>query len=125
MEGVKRSALYKFLIGLGVSLIMCLGGVLLLAVVVTGSSLSGSALLLITEFIKILAIFIGCFFGVRGKKGWLKGSLMGVALIVLSYILLSIISLQFSFNGKIFIDILFGGLAGLISGSVAVAVKNK
>lgn len=59
--------------GVSLAIIVCLAAVLIFALVIQFTGLPESVIMPVNQFIKVLAIFIGCFFSLRGSKGWLKG----------------------------------------------------
>jgi len=84
--------------GVSLAIIVCLAAVLIFALVIQFTGLPESVIMPVNQFIKVLAIFIGCFFSLRGSKGWLKGGLVGLiagGLTFLLFALLGEISLRY------------------------------
>ncbi len=124
MAKESKKPVAKFVTGLGMSVILSLSSVLLLAFAVKKTGLSGTAVKFILEFVKVFAIFVGCVFGLSGNKKGLKGALMGALVTIATYLLFSIISGDFSMSYKTGIDLIASAAAGLISGGI-LNVKRK
>lgn len=56
------------------AVLFCLVAVLIFSLVLKFASLSDSVIKPVNQFIKVFAILFGCFFALRGEKGWLNGS---------------------------------------------------
>ena len=110
--------------GVFLSLITALIGVLLFALVVKLTFLQSSVIKPVNCFIKILSVFIGCIFSLRGKKGYLKGALVGVLGTVVIFAVFSLIGGKLSFGVPFLIDLAFGLVLGGVSGMVAVNIKK-
>ncbi len=121
--GIKESGI-MVLKGALISLIVALVGVLIFSGVVKLAYLSANVIKPVNQFIKILALFLGCFFSVRGKMGYLKGGLVGVLATVLIFLTFSIIGGELSFGIPFLIDLLLGVIVGAISGIITVNVKK-
>ena len=107
------------------ALIASLAGVLLFALIVKFAALSQTAIKTVNQFIKVIAVFIGCFFSVKGKLGIVKGGVSGALCTVLLYAIFSLMSGSGFFSIEMFIDILFTAVVGAISGIIAVNVRGK
>ena len=77
--------------GVSLAIIVCLAAVLIFALVIQFTGLPESVIMPVNQFIKVLAIFIGCFFSLRGSKGWLKGGLVGLIAGGLTFLLFALL----------------------------------
>ena len=109
----------------GISVVITLAAVLLFAFLIKIFSIGSSVITPVNQVIKALAIFVGCLFSLHTSKGWLKGALSGIAVILLTYFIFAIIAGEISFGVSNVIEILFGGIAGAISGVIAVNLRGS
>lgn len=117
--------------GVSLAIIVCLAAVLIFALVIQFTGLPESVIMPVNQFIKVLAIFIGCFFSLRGSKGWLKGGLVGliagglVGLIAggLTFLLFALLG-GFPSGLRILWDLLFCVGVGILSGIISVNLKK-
>lgn len=116
--------LFQVIKGVMVSLITMLACVLVFAFVIYTASLDSGVIFPVNCFIKVFAVFIGCFFSVRGKRGFIKGGLIGAISIILSYLLFALFA-SVSFDVYFLLDILFALIVGLLFGVITVNVKSK
>ena len=124
MQNIKGGGVVSVIKGVFFSLIIVLVGVLIFAGVIKLTSLSSSAIKPVNQFIKVLAIFFGCFLSVRGSLGFLKGGFVGVLGTALIYLTFSLIGGEISFGMPFIIDLVFGLIVGIISGIITVNVKK-
>ena len=110
--------------GILVTLITVLIGVLIFAGIVKLASLSSGVIQAVNQLIKILAVFLGCMFTVRGGLGFLKGGIIGLVGTALTYLVFSFIGGNVSFGVSGLLDIFFGLIIGIISGIIAVNIKK-
>ena len=110
--------------GVGISIIATLIGVLLFALVVKHTVINGKVIKAVNQFIKVLSVFLGCFFALRGKLGFIKGAIVGCVSTVIVYLIFSLIGSGISFGTAFSMDILFTSIVGLITGVIAVNVKK-
>ena len=110
--------------GVCVSIIVTLIAVLIFAIVIKLFSISASIITPVNQIIKALAIFLGCIFSLRESKGWLKGAILGVVVILLTYFIFSAIAGKITFGISNLLEIAFGAIAGAISGAVAVNLRS-
>lgn len=111
--------------GIGVMIIAVLLGVLIFAGVVKFACLSDSVIKPVNQFIKALAIFLGCITSVRDSKGLVKGMINGGVGMIFIYLIFAIIGGTLSFGLSFFIDIIFGVIVGGISGILSVNLVKK
>ena len=110
--------------GVFLSLITALIGVLVFALVVKLASLPSSVIKPVNCFIKILAIFIGCLFSLRGNKGFLKGALVGLVGTLVIFSVFALIGGELAFGLPFLIDLVFGLVIGCVSGIVTVNIRK-
>lgn len=100
--------------------------VLVFAFIIKFTALSEGLISPINQGIKIISILIGAF--VMSKKvrssGWLWGIILGLSYTILAFVTFSILDGHFEFNISVLNDLLFGGIAGLIAGIIAFALKK-
>lgn len=100
--------------------------VLILALIVKASGMSESVVVYINQAIKILSTLGGVMLGFRGgsKFGWLKGAIVGLLYVLISFFVFSLISGELSFSNVSWIDFVTGAAVGAISGIITVNVKR-
>lgn len=81
----------------------------------------------INQVIKIGSILIGVFIGLKKAKemGLITGFLIGVIYTLLSFVVFSLLNGGITLKPSLVNDVLFGGIAGAISGIVAVNFRKK
>lgn len=124
MDSDKSSGILCVIKGTFLMLITVLAGILIFAGIIKLASLSEGVVKPVNQFIKILSVFLGCFFSVRGKLGFLKGGSIGTLGMAVTYLFFSLLGGELSFGGAFLLDLLFGLIAGVISGIVSVNVKK-
>lgn len=108
------------------ALIVSLLGILLFAFIIKLTSLSDGLIKPINQVIKVMSILLGCFFAFRKnrEKTLLNGLFIGIVYTILAFLLFSALNGSFNFSKTIFVDILFGGVVGIIS-SVVYNIFHK
>ncbi len=124
MSYKEKSFLIYFIKGVFTACICTLIGVLLFSFIIKLAGLSSSVIKPVNQFIKVISVFLGCFFCVQGKKGYLKGGAIGFAFSILIYCLFALISGMEVFNNGFFIDLLFCAVIGILSGILTVNIKK-
>lgn len=76
----------------GISVIVTLAAVLLFAFLIKIFSIGSSVITPVNQVIKALAIFLGCLLSLRDTKGWLKGAIAGILVILFTYFIFAIIA---------------------------------
>lgn len=104
----------------GVAVAFCLAAVLVFAFVIKVAALPSSVILPVNQVIKAAAIFTGCIVGLKDSKGWLKGGVAGVLSVIFAYVIFSLIAGSFAWDWTVLLELLFGLVAGVSSGIVAV-----
>ena len=126
MEESKNKAEFflSVLKGTLITLIFVLAGILIFAGVVKVASLGEKVIKPVNQFIKVIAVFVGCFFSLKGSLGFLKGGLTGVLSALLIYLVFSLLGGSLNFGYPFLIDMLFCMAAGILSGIISVNVKK-
>ena len=106
--------------GAGVALALSLASVAILACF----SLPSASVYPIAQTVKVLSVALGTLVFVRGEKGWLKGSGIGLVFTALSYLAFSAIGGDFSLSWLIFVEVLLAAVSGALSGAIAVNIKR-
>ncbi len=127
-EGATSSKKFDSSIFKGVlfSVLVSLVLILIFALIIKLSNLPESFIKPINQVIKVLSIFIGVFVAVRKNReaALFKGMFIGLIYIVVSFLVFSALDKSFNLSWSILNDLLFGGIAGAISG-VLFKIKNK
>ena len=123
-ESTKKSFIISTVKGVSVAVIVTLIGVLLFALVVKFAVISSGVIKAVNQFIKILSIFLGCIFCVRGSMGLIRGAIIGVLSTVMTYLLFSLFVGAMSFGLSFVLDLIFGLMVGAISGIITVNIKK-
>ncbi len=126
MEKSNKSSnfIVQIIKGVFTTLIVMLVAVFLFAWIVKLASLNYGVIKAVNQFIKVLAVFIGCFFSLRESKGLIKGLLVGALSAVLISLIFVLISSEASFGIGFFIDIIFISILGAISGIISVNIRK-
>lgn len=111
--------------GVLTALIVCLLGILIFAFIIKFAMLNTVVIKSVNQFIKVLSVFLGCVFCVKGGAGLIKGVLIGAISTALTFLLFSLFGVQVSFGLTFIIELLFGVVAGGISGIIAVNIKRR
>lgn len=123
-ENTKIGIVLSTVKGVATAVIVTLIGVLLFALVVKFAVLNSGVIKAVNQFIKILSVFLGCAFSVRGKMGLIRGALIGVISTIITYLLFSLFAGTVSFGISFVIDLIFGLIIGAVSGVISVNVKK-
>ncbi len=126
MEETKNKADFflSVLKGTVIALIFVLVGILIFALVIKVASLGEKVIKPVNQFIKVIAVFVGCFFALKGSLGFLKGGLVGILSTILVYLVFSLLGGSLNFGFPFIIDLLFCAAAGILSGIISVNVKK-
>lgn len=100
--------------------------VLIFAVVIKFVDLGDEIIMPVNEVLKSLSVLFGMLLGIKSPcKGALKGGLVGALFCVVSYLLFGIINADFSVDLMQLIDSAIMIVMGVVSGIIAVNVKEK
>ncbi len=99
--------------------------VLIFTLIIQLAQLSANVIKPVNQVFKIIAIILGGMLFIRGEKGYIKGAIMGLCTVILTYILFSVIGGSFKISWTFAIEVLIGIAAGAITGMIAVNVKKS
>ncbi|MBQ7340446.1 MAG: TIGR04086 family membrane protein [Clostridia bacterium] len=109
--------------GVLVSVFVSVVIILIFALVIKFLPVSSVAVKIVNQLIKVVSIFIGCKLFISDKGGIVKGLILGLLYVVLVNLTFSLISGNYvSIN---FVNLLFGGILGAISGIISVNSNAK
>ena len=106
------------------AVIITLVGVLIFAGISKATLLNNSVIKAVNQFIKILAIFLGCSFNIRGNNGLIRGGVLALLSTVITYLLFSLFCGVSTFNQNFLFDLIFTIIIGAISGIITINVKK-
>lgn len=122
---IKKNLLKDILLSTIIALVVSIILILLFALVIRLFDISENAIRPVNIVIKTLSIFIGIFSGVRNCNAVaLKGMLIGLTYYLISFLLFSALSGNFSAENIKIADVVFAIITGLIGSIVKVAVKK-
>lgn len=98
-----------------ISLIFSLVSVLIFAFIISIFTLSTSIIQPVNCIIKVLSVFLGCLFSVKGEKMLIKGAIYGFFIIVANYLLFSLIGGSFTFSLSLLWELLLGVAIGALT----------
>ena len=118
-----KSLLRGALIAISISLI----AICIFAFLLRFCDISDIAIKPVNQVIKIVSILIGAYFGMKDcrEMGLITGFLIGFSYTIISFSVFSILNGSFVFKSSLINDLIFGGIAGAISGIVAVNLRKK
>lgn len=122
---IKSGFFANTLKSVGLAVIITLISVLIFGIIVKFAMLNNGVIKAVNQFIKVLSIFIGCFFFIREKAGLIKGCLAGLLTTLVVYLIFGLIGGQLNFDISFVFDLVFGAVVGAISGIIAVNVKKE
>lgn len=108
----------------GVSLLFCMAAVLLFAFVVKAAALDSGVIPPVNRIIQGSAIFLGVMLFVKENGGWRQGVIIGIAAVLASKLLFCCIAMEFHWEWTTWIEVLFGGVIGTLSGVIAVNIHR-
>ena len=109
-----------------IALIFALIAILLSALAVKLFNVSDSAIPIINQIIKSVSIFIGCIVALKKpNNGWLRGVICGFTFVALSYLVFSALQNNFEIGLSLLNDCALGMVSGMISGIIAVNIRNR
>ena len=120
----RRIEILSVVKGIFLAIIVNFIGVLLFALIIHIATLPVVVIKPVNQFIKLLSVFLGCFFFVRDGKGLIKGVVLGGIANVITYLVFALAVSGISFGIGFLLDIIFGIIVGGISGILTVNVKK-
>lgn len=124
MSEKENKGFLPLIIGSGISVITALLFILVFAGLIKGFNMGSGVIKPVNQFIKALAIFIGCFFCVKECKGLIKGAIIGVAFTIIIHLLFALVGSVTFFSLGLLLDIIFGLIIGAISGVISVNIRK-
>ena len=118
----KKEFLRQTIKGVATAVVIALVSVLLFAFILDVTGLTQKAVKPINQVIKLLSVFGGCLFAVRGEKGFLKGAIIGLFATALSALIFGLIAGGIGSWWGLLIDFVCGGVMGMISGAISVNI---
>lgn len=119
--------LLNFIKGIFVSLIFTLAAILIFALLVKTFGITDGLIKPINQVIKFVSILIGVYsmFKSMSRKNLLNAIFFGAIYTILAIVLFNLLNGSFNFDLTVFSDVVFGGIAGLISGIIVkLLAKN-
>ena len=113
--------------GVSIGLATALVGILLFAFILRFTNMSEKLITPVNQVIKGISIFFGVFLGLKGRKrnGLFGGLLIGFFFTLFAFLVFSLLSGAFSFDGTLFGDLIFGSIIGTICGIICVNLKKS
>ena len=109
-----------------IALVVALIAILLSALAVKLFNVSDSAIPVINQVIKSASIFIGCLAALKKPhNGWLRGVICGFTFVMLSFLVFSALQNNFEFGLSLLNDCALGMVSGMLSGIIAVNIRNR
>lgn len=122
---MKEESGFKMIIsGVFSGLCISLIAVIIFAFALYVTPLSDGIIKTVNQIIKVVSVFFACVFCLRGRLGYLKGGIVGLAVFVLTYLVFALFVGAKVFSGGFVTDLVFGTLVGVISGIIAVNFKK-
>ena len=122
--GREDSKGYSVLVGIGFSVIFCLISVIIFSFIVNGFYMNSGIIKTVNQFIKSVAIFLGCFFKINGKGGLIKGGLIGLFSSIIMQCIFALICGSFYNITTFMLDCVFCMVIGALFGIISVNAKK-
>ena len=123
METEKVAEFIEILKAVLLSLMSAIALVSVFALVKQLASFPDKIILPVNLTIKAVAIFVGCAGALRGSRGLLRGIIVGLIFTCLSGLLFGLVGGDFAFTWLLIVEVVFGAVAGGLSGAVAVNLR--
>lgn len=123
---IKSGTMSSVAKGVLISICVSLVGIFAFALVLKFVNIGDLAIKIVNQVIKILSVFFGVKVALKKDKSraLIKGLVVGVLYTVLSYFIFSLLVATFSFGLNLIYDILFLGIAGVLSGVITAFSKK-
>ena len=125
MESEGRKAVTEIAKGVCAASLFTLAAVLLFALVIKLFSLGGEVISPVNQVIRHACVFAGCFLCLRPRRAAFKGAGCGALTALVTWILFSAIAGEFSFGLGFLLDVLFGAVAGALSGVIVTVARGR
>ena len=91
------------------------------------SDISEEVIKPVNQIIKIVSVLIGAYIGMKGcrEMGLITGFFIGLFYTIVSFVVFSLLNGSFCFRSSLINDVIFGGIAGAISGILAVNLRKR
>lgn len=121
----KKNLFKEIVLSTIVALVVSIILILLFALIIRLFGVSEEAIRPVNIVIKAISIFIGIFIGIKnGGAVAVKGIIIGLLYYLISFLLFSLLSGNFSIQNIKIADVVFAIITGLIGSIVKVAVKK-
>lgn len=108
-----------------ISVIISLILILVAAFAIKIFSIESSIIPIINQVIKGISILLSALVCLKlPNNGWLRGIILGVLYIIFAFIIFSLLDGEFKIGLCLLNDIALGAISGLISGIIAVNIRN-
>ncbi len=121
----KKDYVSQIFKGVVTAVLVTLIGVLLFAFILSFVDLSGAVIKPVNQFIKLSAVFLGCFFSIKDDGAVLKGGLIGLLSTVFCFLLFCLIAGAVTSWLGFLIDVVFGTVMGVLSGVITAIFSRK
>lgn len=109
------------IIGIILSLVL----ILVAAFIIKICNIPTGAIPIINQVIKGLSILVGCLLALKlPHNGWVRGIVVGLLYIVVSFIIFSLLDGKFEWGLNILNDIALGSITGMLSGIIAANIHK-
>ncbi len=125
MEKANNKFFSSVVKGTLLSVIIALFLVLIFALVIRLLMPANSIIKVVNQFIKIVAIFIGCFIFIKNNLGLIKGGLVGLGFALLINLVFLIIGGNVTFSVNFLLDLVLCIIIGIVCGVLSVNIKGK
>lgn len=121
----KKDFVSQIFKGVITAVLVTLVGVLLFAFILSFVDLSGAVIKPVNQFIKLSAVFLGCFFSIKDDCAILKGGLIGLLSTIFCFLLFCLIAGAVASWLGFLIDVVFGTIMGVLSGVITVLSSRR
>ena len=108
-----------------IAIVTALVFVLVFSFIVKLTGLSGGAVKVVNQFIKVVSLIVGCLFALGSEKGLISGCLTGLIFGVITYFLFALISGGVSVGIEFIWEVTLCCVIGCLSGVLTVNVKKR
>lgn len=108
-----------------IAIVTALVFVLIFSFIVKLTGLSGGAIKVVDQFIKVVSLIVGCLFALGNEKGLINGCLTGLIFGVITYFLFGLISGGVSVGIEFIWEVALCCVIGCLSGVLTVNVKKR
>ena len=121
----KKDFVSQIFKGVITAVLVTLVGVLLFAFILSFVDLSGAVIKPVNQFIKLSAVFLGCFFIIKDDSAVLKGGLIGLLSTIFCFLLFCLIAGAVASWLGFLIDVVVGTIMGVLSGVLTVLSSRR